>query len=628
MKNNNLSLMLLIALVVFAVVNVFSMQFKKQASETITYTQFMKDVKQDKVKSVVLAQSRAKIFYKDKKTKLVNIFNDPNMVKTLNDHNVEIAIKDLDASSRSSFLPYMVIFAVIILWLIFRRNNGNKSGSSSGGSGGAGGAFGFGRSKAKMVAEKDIKVRFDDVAGIEEAKENLVEIVDFLKNPSKYKSLGGEVPKGCLLVGSPGTGKTLLAKAVAGEAGVPFFSISGSDFVEMFVGVGAARVRDMFAQAYDNAPCILFIDEIDAVGRHRGAGLGGGNDEREQTLNQLLVEMDGFEGNQGVIVLAATNRPDVLDPALLRPGRFDRQVMISSPDVIGREKILYVHSKKVPLDADVDIERIAQGTPGFSGAELANLVNEAALVAAKNNQKTVNMANFEHAKDKILLGDERRSMVMIEKERALTAYHEAGHAIVSLNVEDYYPLHKVTIVPRGKALGVTISLPDRDLLNYTHIQLKSQLAVMFGGRVAEEMIYGKNQITTGASNDIQQATNIARRMVTEFGYSDKLGRIKYSENQEEVFLGHSVAKNKNISERTASLIDEEIMTIIEEAEKQATNILKAKKQDLEILATALLKYESLTGKQVNALLTRGNIDALDSNELSKYGEMSIPHFGK
>ncbi len=617
--------MLLIALVVFTVVNVFNMQFKKQAREIITYTQFIKDIKQDKVQSVILAQNRAKILYKNKETKIVNIFNDPNMVKALNSHNVEITIKDLETGSRNSFLPYMVIFAVIILWLIFRKNNGNKSGGNSGG---AGGAFGFGRSKAKMVAERDIKVRFDDVAGIEEAKENLVEIVDFLKNPAKYQSLGGEVPKGCLLVGSPGTGKTLLAKAVAGEAGVPFFSISGSDFVEMFVGVGAARVRDMFAQAHNSAPCILFIDEIDAVGRHRGAGLGGGNDEREQTLNQLLVEMDGFEGSQGVIVLAATNRPDVLDPALLRPGRFDRQVMISSPDVIGREKILYVHSKKVPLDKDVDIERIAQGTPGFSGAELANLVNEAALVAAKNSQETVNMNNFEYAKDKILLGDERKSMVMIEKERSLTAYHEAGHAIVSLNVPDYHSLHKVTIVPRGKALGVTISLPDRDLLNYTHIQLKSQLAVMFGGRVAEEMIYGKEQVTTGASNDIQQATNIARRMVTEFGYSDKLGRIKYSENQEEVFLGHSVAKNKNISERTASLIDEEIMAIIEEAEKQAKQILKAKKQDLEALAQALLKYESLTGKQVEALLAKGSINDLGDTELSKYGEITIPHFGR
>ncbi|HUL08515.1 MAG TPA: ATP-dependent zinc metalloprotease FtsH, partial [Candidatus Acidoferrum sp.] len=468
--------------------------------------------------------------------------------------------------------------------------------------GGAGKAMGFGKSRAKMLTEAHGRVTFEDVAGVDEAKEELQEIVDFLKDPGKFQRLGGKIPKGALLVGPPGTGKTLLARAIAGEAGVPFFSISGSDFVEMFVGVGASRVRDMFEQAKKNAPCIIFIDEIDAVGRHRGAGLGGGNDEREQTLNQLLVEMDGFEANEGIILIAATNRPDVLDPALLRPGRFDRQVVVPNPDINGREQILKVHMRKVPLAPDVDARVIARGTPGFSGADLANLVNEAALLAARAGRRVVTMVEFESAKDKVMMGTERRSMVMSEEEKKLTAYHEAGHALVGLNVPKHDPLHKVTIIPRGRALGVTMSLPERDRYGMAKIELESKIAVMFGGRIAEELIFGPENVTTGASSDIQQATSMARRMVTEWGMSEKLGPIKYSDNEEEVFLGHSVTQRKNVSDATAKLIDDEIRRLIDEGESSARRILTEKLQDLHTIANALLEYETLSGEEVKALL--------------------------
>lgn len=470
------------------------------------------------------------------------------------------------------------------------------------GGGGRGGAMGFGKSRAKLLTEKQGRVLFTDVAGIDEAKEELQEIVEFLKDPQKFQSLGGRIPKGALLVGPPGTGKTLLARAIAGEANVPFFTISGSDFVEMFVGVGASRVRDMFDQAKKNAPCIIFIDEIDAVGRHRGAGLGGGNDEREQTLNQLLVEMDGFEANEGIILVAATNRPDVLDPALLRPGRFDRQVVVLNPDVLGREQILKVHAKKVPLGPDVELKVLARGTPGFSGADLANLINEGALMAARAGKKFVTMNDFEMAKDKVLMGAERRSMAMTEDEKKLTAYHEAGHALVGIHVKGNDPLHKVTIIPRGRALGVTMNLPERDRYGMKKSEMEARLAMMFGGRVAEELIYGEDEVTTGASNDIQQATGMARAMVTEYGMSDKLGRLRYSQNQEEVFLGHSVAKSQNMSEETAKLIDEEVRRIIDEAETKARNVLREHIDQLHLLTDALLEYETLSGAEVDRIL--------------------------
>lgn len=466
------------------------------------------------------------------------------------------------------------------------------------GGGGGRGAMSFGKSKARLLGEDQVKVSFADVAGVEEAKEEVAELVEFLRDPGKFQKLGGKIPSGVLLVGSPGTGKTLLAKAIAGEAKVPFFTISGSDFVEMFVGVGASRVRDMFEQAKKHAPCIIFIDEIDAVGRHRGAGLGGGHDEREQTLNQLLVEMDGFEGNEGVIVIAATNRPDVLDPALLRPGRFDRQVVVGLPDVRGREQILKVHMRKVPIGDDVKPGIIARGTPGFSGADLANLVNEAALFAARANNKLVSMTNFEKAKDKIMMGAERKSMVMDEAEKRLTAYHEAGHAIVGLSVPSHDPVYKVTIIPRGRALGVTMFLPEGDRYSYSKERLESQIASMFGGRIAEEQVFGPDSVTTGASNDIQRATEIARNMVTKWGLSEKLGPLTYMEEEGEVFLGHSVAQSKHVSDETAHIIDEEIRVIIDKNYKRAESILKEKRDQLDKMADALMKYETIDQEQI------------------------------
>ncbi|WP_186002482.1 ATP-dependent zinc metalloprotease FtsH [Mycobacterium sp. KBS0706] len=491
-----------------------------------------------------------------------------------------------------NWLPMLLLIGV---WIFFMRQ------MQSGG----GKAMGFGKSRARLLTERTGRVTFDDVAGIDEAKQELEEIVEFLKDPQKFQRLGGKIPKGVLLVGPPGTGKTLTARAVAGEANVPFFTISGSDFVEMFVGVGASRVRDMFEQGKKNAPCIIFIDEIDAVGRHRGAGLGGGNDEREQTLNQLLVEMDGFEANEGVILIAATNRPDVLDPALLRPGRFDRQVVVPNPDIMGREKILKVHMRKVPLAPDVDPRVIARGTPGFSGADLANLVNEAALLAARRGKRVVAHAEFEEAKDKVMMGAERRSMVMTDAEKKTTAYHEAGHAIVGLYVPEHDPIHKATIIPRGRALGMVVSLPENDRISWAKIQMESRLAMTFGGRLAEELIFGPERVTSGASSDIQAATNLARAMVTEWGMSPKLGRLRYSSNGQEVFLGHSVTQTQNISEETAKIIDEEMRRLIEEAESKARNILTEHIDQLHLLANALLEFETLTGDEVRGLILRG-----------------------
>ncbi|MBL8546195.1 MAG: ATP-dependent zinc metalloprotease FtsH [Hyphomonadaceae bacterium] len=477
--------------------------------------------------------------------------------------------------------------------------------------GGRGGAMGFGRSKAKLLTEAKGRITFDDVAGIDEAKEELGEIVEFLKDPGKFQRLGGKIPKGALLVGPPGTGKTLLARAIAGEANVPFFTISGSDFVEMFVGVGASRVRDMFEQAKKNAPCIIFIDEIDAVGRHRGAGLGGGNDEREQTLNQLLVEMDGFEANEGIILIAATNRPDVLDPALLRPGRFDRQVVVPNPDVAGREKILRVHTRNVPVAQGVDLKTIARGTPGFSGADLANLVNEAALLAARRGKRVVTGREFEDAKDKVMMGAERRSMAMSEKEKELTAWHEAGHAIVALNVPESDPVHKATIVPRGRALGMVMQLPEGDRYSMNFTQMTSRLAVMMGGRVAEELHFGKDKITSGASSDIQAATGLARNMVTRWGYSDQLGLVAYGDNQEEIFLGHSVARTNNISGTTARLIEDEVKRFVNEGYERAKQILTEKAEDHRRLSEALLEYETLSGEEIASVLRGEKLDRPD-----------------
>ncbi|WP_251358392.1 ATP-dependent zinc metalloprotease FtsH [Kangiella sp. TOML190] len=490
-----------------------------------------------------------------------------------------------------SFGPILLLIGV---WIYFMRQ------MQGGGKGG--GALSFGKSKARMLSEDQVKTTFADVAGVEEAKEEVGELVDFLRDPRKYQKLGGTIPRGVLMVGPPGTGKTLLARAIAGEAKVPFFTISGSDFVEMFVGVGASRVRDMFDQAKKHAPCIIFIDEIDAVGRHRGAGMGGGHDEREQTLNQLLVEMDGFEGGEGVIVIAATNRPDVLDPALLRPGRFDRQVVVGLPDIKGREKILQVHMRKVPASDDVEAGVIARGTPGFSGADLANLVNEAALFAARENKRTVNMDHFEKAKDKIMMGAERRSMVMTEEEKLNTAYHEAGHAIVGLKVPSHDPVYKVSIIPRGRALGVTMYLPEQDRYSMSKEQLESQLSSLFGGRIAEEILNGPQQVTTGASNDIERATEIARNMVTKWGLSDKLGPLSYAQDEGEVFLGRSVTQHKNIADDTARAIDEEIRDFIDRNYKRAEKILNDNLDKLHAMSAALMKYETIDAKQIEEIM--------------------------
>ncbi|HEY0331753.1 MAG TPA: ATP-dependent zinc metalloprotease FtsH [Rhodopseudomonas sp.] len=591
----NFALWVIIVLLLLALFTLFQNPGQRVASQDISFSQLLSEVDQNHVRDVVIQGPEIHGTFTNGSSFQTYAPNDPTLVSRLYNGKVSITAKPQGdnvpwfVSLLVSWLPFIALIGV---WIFLSRQM----------QGGAGKAMGFGKSRAKMLTEAHGRVTFEDVAGVDEAKQDLQEIVEFLRDPGKYQRLGGRIPRGVLLVGPPGTGKTLIARAVAGEANVPFFTISGSDFVEMFVGVGASRVRDMFEQAKKNAPCIIFIDEIDAVGRHRGAGLGGGNDEREQTLNQLLVEMDGFEANEGVILIAATNRPDVLDPALLRPGRFDRQVVVPNPDVVGREQILKVHVRKVPLAPDINLKVIARGTPGFSGADLMNLVNEAALTAARRNKRMVTQAEFEEAKDKVMMGAERKSLVMTEEEKMLTAYHEGGHAIVGLNVIATDPIHKATIIPRGRALGMVMQLPERDKLSMSLEQMTSRLAIMMGGRVAEELIFGRNKVTSGASSDIEQATRLARMMVTRWGLSEELGTVSYGENQDEVFLGMSVSRTQNASEATVQKIDAEIKRLVEEGYNEATRILTEKRADLEALAKGLLEFETLSGDEIQDLL--------------------------
>ncbi|WP_051938000.1 ATP-dependent zinc metalloprotease FtsH [Ghiorsea bivora] len=594
--NKNLLLWIVIGMTMMSIFNMFSAPMGK--TQPLSYTAFIEKVDQGLVDDVTIQDKKAVGHYRDMSGNVtrfeLELPDDPSLVQRLIDNKVEVKASHREESMFLTILiSWFPMLLLIGVWIFFMRQMQG---------GGKGGAMGFGKSKAKLLTEHKDRVTFEDVAGCDEAKQEVTEVIEFLRDPTKFTRLGGKIPKGILLVGPPGTGKTLLGRAIAGEAEVPFYSISGSDFVEMFVGVGASRVRDMFEQAKKHAPCIIFVDEIDAMGRHRGAGIGGGNDEREQTLNQLLVEMDGFEANEGVILVAATNRPDVLDPALLRPGRFDRQVVVGNPDMAGRVQILKVHMKKVPLSSDVDVQALARGTPGFSGADLANLVNEAALSAARYNRDKVTNQDFEESKDKVMMGAERKSMAMTDEEKALTAYHEAGHALVGIHSPKHDPLHKVTIIPRGRALGVTMNLPERDRLSQSRIELESRLASLFGGRMAEELVFGPENITTGAGHDIQQATKIARAMVTEYGFSERLGRLRFSENEEEVFLGRSVTQNKHVSDATALIIDEEIRAFVDIAEEKARKILTDHRDELEIIAQALLEYETLSGKEVSALL--------------------------
>ena len=592
----NLIIWIVIAVVVMSVFNNFMPQ--KQISEDISYSEFIKQVKNGEVDRVEIDSDGKSITGKYKNGSEFKTYglNDPKLIDDLLANNVET--KTSPPVKPSIFLQILIqwfpMLLLIGVWLFFMRQ-------MQGGSGGKG-AMSFGKSKARMINEDQNNITFNDVAGVEEAKEEVEELVEFLRDPGKFQKLGGKIPKGVLMVGSPGTGKTLLAKAIAGEAKVPFFTISGSDFVEMFVGVGASRVRDMFGQAKKYAPCIIFIDEIDAVGRHRGAGLGGGHDEREQTLNQLLVEMDGFEGHEGIIIIAATNRPDVLDPALLRPGRFDRQVVVPLPDIRGREQILKVHMRKVPTADNVLASIIARGTPGFSGADLANLVNEAALFAARLNKTSVDMEDFENAKDKIMMGSERKSMVMSEDEKRLTAYHESGHAIVGRLVPEHDPVHKVTIIPRGRALGVTMFLPEDDRYSNSKQRLESQISTLYGGRIAEQMIYGDAKVTTGAQNDIERATEIAKNMVTKWGLSKGMGPLSYSEDDGEVFLGRSVTKHKTMSDETAKSIDKEVRTIIDILYEKAKRLLQANEKKMHLMADALMLYETIDKDQIDDIM--------------------------
>ncbi len=591
----NLLIWAVIAFVLIAVFSKFSVP--AQQSPALSYSEFLQNVRNGSVKEVdIKGQKIVGVTSSGERFTTFTPPDDPQMVSDLLANNV--TVKAAPPEERSIFwdiiISWVPFLLIIGLWIYIMRQ-------MQGGGGGRG-AMSFGKSRARMMTEDQVKINFNDVAGCEEAKEEVGELVEFLRDPGKFQKLGGKIPRGVLMVGSPGTGKTLLAKAIAGEAKVPFFSISGSDFVEMFVGVGASRVRDMFEQAKKHAPCIIFIDEIDAVGRQRGAGLGGGHDEREQTLNQLLVEMDGFEGSEGIIVIAATNRPDVLDPALLRPGRFDRQVVVPLPDVRGREQILKVHMRKVPLGDDVKPSLIARGTPGFSGADLANLVNEAALFAARNNKRTVDMSEFEQAKDKIMMGAERRSMVMNEEEKRMTAYHESGHAIVGLNVPDEDPVYKVSIIPRGRALGVTMFLPEEDRYSNSKQRLESKISSLYGGRIAEELIYGAEKVTTGASNDIERATEIARNMVTKWGLSDRMGPLSYSEDEGEVFLGRSVTQHKHMSDDTVHAIDEEIRDVIERNYQRAKTILVENMDILHAMTAALMKYETIDSQQIAAIM--------------------------
>ncbi|TPQ31039.1 cell division protein FtsH [Bradyrhizobium guangdongense] len=591
----NFALWVIIVLLLLALFTLFQNPGQRASSQDIAFSQLLSEVDRGNVRDVVIQGPDIHGTFTNGSSFQTYAPSDPTLVKRLYDSKVQITAKPPGdnvpwfVSLLVSWLPFIALIGV---WIFLSRQM----------QGGAGKAMGFGKSRAKMLTEAHGRVTFEDVAGVDEAKQDLQEIVEFLRDPGKFQRLGGRIPRGVLLVGPPGTGKTLIARAVAGEANVPFFTISGSDFVEMFVGVGASRVRDMFEQAKKNAPCIIFIDEIDAVGRHRGAGLGGGNDEREQTLNQLLVEMDGFEANEGVILIAATNRPDVLDPALMRPGRFDRQVIVANPDIVGREQILKVHVRKVPLAPDINLKTIARGTPGFSGADLMNLVNEAALMAARRNKRMVTQAEFEDAKDKVMMGAERKSLVLTDEEKQLTAYHEAGHAIVGLNVPSHDPIHKATIIPRGRALGLVQSLPETDRHSYTREWCVSKLAMIFGGREAEILKFGPDKVTNGATSDIQSATRIARAMVMEWGMSEKLGRVRYQSNEQEVFLGHSVAQSTNISDETAKLIDQEVRKLIEDGENEARRILTEKRKDWEAVAEALLEFETLTGEEINDLI--------------------------
>lgn len=592
----NLILWVVIAVVLMSVFSNFQQQ--GTTAQEVPYSQFLGEVDSGRVDSVTMQGPVIRGTRSDgSHFSTYSPETDNNaLIGQLMNNGVSIRAEEPEGRSMLlqiliSWFPFLLLIGV---WVYFMRQ-------MQGGGGGRG-AMSFGKSRAKMMSDEQVKVTFKDVAGVEEAKQDVVELVEFLRDPSKFQRLGGTIPRGVLMVGPPGTGKTLLAKAIAGEARVPFFSISGSDFVEMFVGVGASRVRDMFAQAKKQAPCIIFIDELDAVGRQRGAGLGGGHDEREQTLNQMLVEMDGFEGNEGIIVIAATNRPDVLDPALLRPGRFDRQVVVPLPDVRGREQILRVHMNKTPLADDIDAKVLARGTPGFSGADLANLVNEAALFAARRNKRVVDQQDFEDAKDKIMMGAERKSMVMTEDEKRLTAYHEAGHAIVGLKVPEHDPVHKVTIIPRGRALGVTMFLPEEDRYSYTKRRLNSSICGLFGGRIAEEMIFGADRVTTGAQSDIQRVTEIARNMVTKWGLSDKMGPLAYGEDEGEVFLGHQVTQHKVISDETAHAIDEEVRRIVEENYAEAKAILESNVDILHKMSDALMKYETIDREQIDDIM--------------------------
>jgi cell division protease FtsH len=603
MNMRNLALLGVVLFLLIALVTVMTTSSGSAGAKEISYSEFQRQVDAQQIKDATIKGNKVTSTVNGQRQ--VTVFREMELdfASKLEEKGVNVTVED--SESGGTILNYILsalpLIFIIGLWFFLMRQM----------QGGGGRAMSFGKSKARLLTERHGRVTFDDVAGVDEAKEELEEIVDFLKDPSKFQRLGGKIPKGALLVGPPGTGKTLIARAVAGEANVPFFTISGSDFVEMFVGVGASRVRDMFEQAKKNAPCIIFIDEIDAVGRHRGAGLGGGNDEREQTLNQLLVEMDGFEANEGIIIIAATNRPDVLDPALLRPGRFDRQVTVGNPDIVGREKILKVHMRNVPLSKDVDAKTIARGTPGFSGADLANLVNEAALLAARRGKRSVAMREFEDAKDKVLMGPERKSMVMSQKEKELTAWHEAGHAIVAMNVPSADPVHKATIIPRGRALGMVMQLPTDDKLSMNKTEMISRLAILMGGRVAEELKFGADNVTAGAASDIQQATRLARAMITRWGFSDSVGPIDYAEDQGEVFLGNQLVKSSHVSEETSRKIEEEVRKLVVGGIDDARRVLTEKHADWVVLAEGLLEYETLSGEEITALVNGKRPDRPD-----------------
>jgi cell division protease FtsH len=617
----NLALWVIIAVLLVVLFDLFQPGGIQHSATNVAYSDFVSEMNNGHIRSVSIAGHQVTGTLTDGHAFQTYTPEDPTLAQRLTDKGVQVSAKPDDdgVNLMHLLISWFPMLLLVGVWIFFMRQ------MQSGG----GRAMGFGKSRARMLTEKQGRVTFEDVAGIDEAKSELQEIVEFLKDPQKFQRLGGKIPKGVLLVGPPGTGKTLLARAIAGEANVPFFTISGSDFVEMFVGVGASRVRDMFEQGKKNAPCIIFIDEIDAVGRHRGAGLGGGNDEREQTLNQMLVEMDGFESNEGVILIAATNRPDVLDPALLRPGRFDRQVVVPNPDVLGREKILRVHMRKVPLASDVDPKVIARGTPGFSGADLANLVNEAALLAARMGKRTVAMLEFENAKDKVLMGAERRSLVMSDAEKRMTAYHEGGHALCAMKEPECDPVHKATIIPRGRALGMVMSLPEGDRYSKSKSKLLAELVLAMGGRAAEEIIFGADKVSNGASGDIKMATDQARRMITEWGMSDKLGMIAYGDNSQEVFLGHSVTQNKNVSESTAQEIDREIKAIIDNAYAKARSILTENVEELHRIARGLLEYETLSGDEIRQVL-RGEpvIKAVVDEPAPETRRASVPTTGK